>query len=226
MPREVRTVTLCEVEEAKPGMEGGSPRLWAFGYKTLAQILGVKEGTVRMAVHQGRLDPADLEMVCESWLRYNPSKAITLAAQLTTPLGFDTSPEERAMIADMRSKAIEQMPTTSPEEEAERMVERCKDAPVPSGPTPVELLDHHGKLEREIIGDLNAKCAAGVQQNSMGEAKCGACGLAVDVHTLDGLSACMEKLKAVRRTKSEEAKEEWPTPGWAKPNDHDPDVPF
>lgn len=39
---------------------GGQLRLWAFGYADLAALLGMKEGTVRQAVAEGRLDPGDL----------------------------------------------------------------------------------------------------------------------------------------------------------------------
>lgn len=173
-------------------MEGGSPRLWAFGYKSLAALLGIKEGTVRQAVHQGRLDPSDLEMVCESWLRYHPSKAIALAAQLQA--GSLNSPQDEKLIEALRVLAREraERDKLNAEEEVMLMKTRCKEAPVLlAGPRPGEMVDERATLDREVRGDINARCAAA--QNRSG-AKCKACGLDVEVHTPEGIVQCMDKL--------------------------------
>lgn len=39
----------------------GRPKLWAYGYADLATFLGMTVGSLRIAVHEGRLDPSSLE---------------------------------------------------------------------------------------------------------------------------------------------------------------------
>ncbi len=158
--KERRTVTLCEFTPESAGMGAGrGPRLWGFGYTTLANLFGMTEGAVRQAVHGGRLDPSDLEMVCESWLRHHPHKAVQLAHSIASPTGFDTSPEERAMIAELRERTLQGMPVVgTPEEEAQRMKDRCKSAPIPTGPVPSDL---ESVPAPDIRGAINAACAEG-----------------------------------------------------------------
>lgn len=60
----LRTVVLCRGVPPK-----GRSRVWAFGYADLSKLLGKSQAALRMAVHQGRLDPTDLEAICLEWLR-------------------------------------------------------------------------------------------------------------------------------------------------------------
>lgn len=62
--RRVRTV---EISERVPCGKRVRVRLWAFGYRDLAALLGVTEQRVRVLVSRGRLDPASLEGVCRYW---------------------------------------------------------------------------------------------------------------------------------------------------------------
>ena len=66
MKKPVRSVTLSRLEVARPG-KGGHHALWAFGYKTLAHLLGRSVSSVQRMVRAGKLDPADLEAVCKMW---------------------------------------------------------------------------------------------------------------------------------------------------------------
>lgn len=50
----------------------GRPRLWAFGYADLAQLLGRSEAAVRQLVARGRIDPRDLASVCAAWRARRP----------------------------------------------------------------------------------------------------------------------------------------------------------
>lgn len=45
----------------------GRPRLWAYGYADLADLLDCSEGAVRQLVKRQRLDPRDLASVCRAW---------------------------------------------------------------------------------------------------------------------------------------------------------------
>lgn len=64
MPKGRRTVTTSARVAAYGGLGGGRKvKLWAFGYADLAAALGMGVGAVRMAVHEGRFDPADLSSV-------------------------------------------------------------------------------------------------------------------------------------------------------------------
>ena len=163
-------VTLCEHTPESTGKLGGrGPKLWAFGYEALAKLFGMTEGAVRQAVYDGRLDPADLEMVCESWMRFHPSKARSFISDLDwreDQARMAKTPEEREVLAAVRAarEARRAEPPPDPVEEARRMVERCKEAPITrTGPTPADL-DYHARLDMndpEVRGMVLAKCAAG-----------------------------------------------------------------
>lgn len=60
-----RRVVVCKGTEPHPGKHSGRIRLWAFGYPSLALLLETSEGAVRQLVHEGTLDPADLESVLQ-----------------------------------------------------------------------------------------------------------------------------------------------------------------
>lgn len=45
----------------------GRPRLWAYGYADLAQLLGCSESAVRQLVARQRINPRDLSSVCAAW---------------------------------------------------------------------------------------------------------------------------------------------------------------
>jgi hypothetical protein len=49
--------------------KGGRPRLWAYGYADLAELLGTTQDGVRSRVKRGTLDPGDLVSICEAWQR-------------------------------------------------------------------------------------------------------------------------------------------------------------
>ena len=49
--------------------KGGRPRLWAYGYADLAELLGTTQDGVRSRVKRGTLDPSDLVSICEAWQR-------------------------------------------------------------------------------------------------------------------------------------------------------------
>ena len=59
-------------------------RLWGYGYPELAQLLGVKEQTVRLLVSRGEIDPGSLQGVLEAGLLRNPALR---AAMLTAFVG-------------------------------------------------------------------------------------------------------------------------------------------
>lgn len=61
-----RTVTLC-THSPKGKWQGGPIRLWAFGYADLADLLGLKEATVRRLVGDEKFDPSDLGSICKAW---------------------------------------------------------------------------------------------------------------------------------------------------------------
>jgi prophage antirepressor-like protein len=50
----------------------GRPRMWAFGYADLAELLGITEQSVRNMVAQGKLDPTSLEALCREWAKRHP----------------------------------------------------------------------------------------------------------------------------------------------------------
>jgi hypothetical protein len=166
--KERRTVTLCEFTPQSAGMHAGrGPRLWAFGYTTLAKLFGMKEGALRQAVSEGRLDPADLEMVCESWLRFHPSKAQMLVAQMNG-IGSHNTPEEQAMIEELRArvKANKSGPHPVTMDEIKRLGGKARQIYTGEGkpaPRPADLLDHKARPGMEAWGDINAKCAAGFE---------------------------------------------------------------
>ena len=68
MPTRRRVIT----RERAP--RGGHTKLWGYGYETLSRLLGMTPGSLRNAVAAGRLDPGDLESICEAWLRRRARK--------------------------------------------------------------------------------------------------------------------------------------------------------
>jgi hypothetical protein len=204
-------VTLCEFTPESAGRHSGrGPRLWAFGYATLAKLFGMTEGAVRQAVCDGRLDPSDLEMVCESWMRHNPSRAQQFVCDLNEQVMGAMA--DAKLTAQIRASIPPAAPL-DPEEEVALLKQRCKEMPITrAGPTPSEMVDRTAKLDP---GDINARCAAGAHQPSLEEVRCGLCGQLVGAHTPDDLAVCMAKLKR-RGGPNGPGKEEPP----------DPDVPF
>lgn len=164
--QEKRTVTLCEATSLAQ-KDGRGPKLWAFGYSTLAKLLGLSENAIRQAVHQGRLDPSDLEMVCESWMHYHPHRARQFVLDLDWREKEDRTaqtPEEKEVLKALREAREKSRYKPDPVEEAERMVKRCKEAPfLRPGPLPQDL-ERGAQLDMsdpEIRGMVLAKCAAG-----------------------------------------------------------------
>ena len=211
--REKRTVTLCERTPTSQ-QAGRGPELWAFGYRALAKLFGMTEGAVRQAVHQGRLDPSDLEAVCQSWMRHHESEARAFIYARDAELSHPTyTLEEARMIEAMRAKVQADIASKKldPEEEVELLKERCKVAPVVGGPTPADL-ESEPELDLandpEVRGIINARCAAGNRTT----ATCSICGMDIDAHREADQRACLrsatEKLNTI-----------------AKGNP-DPDVPF
>jgi hypothetical protein len=212
MTKERRMVTLCEgTPESTGKLGGGGPRLWSFGYKTLAQLFGISEGAVRMAVYQGRLDPADLEMVCESWLRYHPHKAVSLAAQMSHPIP-DLTPEEQEMIAKVRTKA-RSVSHPDPVEETERMKVRCKTTPnLRSGPTPADMekAPQLSLADPELRGMVLARCAAASHEepktvtpavgDNWADEICKLCKLPVGEHSGTQLSDCLDAIRELKKS--------------------------
>jgi len=47
--------------------KGGRPRLWAYGYADLAELLGTTTEGIRCRVKRGTLDPGDLDDVCRAY---------------------------------------------------------------------------------------------------------------------------------------------------------------
>lgn len=167
-------VTLCEFTPESTGKLGGrGPALWAFGFEALAKLLGISVEACRRAVREGRLDPSDLEMVCESWMHYHPHRARQFVSDLDWREKEDRTartPEEKQMLAALRAAREERLSKPDPREEAERMVQRCKEAPITrTGPTPDELLDREAKLDPEVMGDILARCAAGSRDDDLDE---------------------------------------------------------
>lgn len=172
--QERRTVTLCEHTPANPGVPNGrGPKLWAFGYAALAKLLGMKEGAVRQAVSDERLDPADLEMVCESWMRYHPYKARSYVSDLDWRMKEEMTArtaEERKLLAELRASRKRE-PTRSPEENFEDLKRQCREAPVvlaqfeqsPADLTKARLEAEVGDTPeaQEVQSIINARCAAG-----------------------------------------------------------------
>jgi hypothetical protein len=66
--KERRMVTLCE-GVSKARRSGGPVRLWAYGYDSLAALLGTSTGALRQVISRGQLDPANLDSVCRYWLK-------------------------------------------------------------------------------------------------------------------------------------------------------------
>ena len=210
-------VTLCEGTPESTGKLGGrGPRLWAFGYEALAKLFGMTEGAVRQAVYDGRLDPSDLEAVCQSWMRYHEGAARAFIYQRDAERENPTySPEEIAMIESMRAQVAfhAREHRLTPEQEVEEMKRRCREAPfLRTGPTPADLGGDKPDLEQdpEIRGLINARCAEAVNRT---RAKCPACGLDVEVHTPEGILDCMDKLTGPHGPRT-------------KVDLPDPDVPF
>ena len=63
-----RTVELCQEEASGIQGKGGNSKLWAFGYATLADLLGLSEMAVRQLVKRARLNPKDLRSVVSFYL--------------------------------------------------------------------------------------------------------------------------------------------------------------
>ena len=59
-----------EVELTRNTPRSGKPRLWAFGFDELGELLGVRPLTARRMFEAGTLDPADLSAVCALWLAH------------------------------------------------------------------------------------------------------------------------------------------------------------
>jgi hypothetical protein len=53
----------------------GRPRLWAFGYRDYAKLLGTTEDAVRDMAKRG-FDFGDLEQVCAEWLKRRSSRLV------------------------------------------------------------------------------------------------------------------------------------------------------
>jgi hypothetical protein len=49
------------------GARGHGKKVWGYSYTEIAQAAGTTEGAVRIAVHEGRLDPSDLTSVV-AWI--------------------------------------------------------------------------------------------------------------------------------------------------------------
>ena len=43
-------------------------KLWAYSYTDLADLFGITERSVRLAVAAGRVDPGDLHSICRYWV--------------------------------------------------------------------------------------------------------------------------------------------------------------
>lgn len=56
---------LCKGTPDSRGKGGGHPKLWAFGYGSLAKLLGISEHAARQLVHRRRFNPLDLESLIE-----------------------------------------------------------------------------------------------------------------------------------------------------------------
>lgn len=55
--------TVLVGDEIQRRKSAGRRKLWAYGYATLARLLGMTETAVRTAVTRGRFNPASLESV-------------------------------------------------------------------------------------------------------------------------------------------------------------------
>ncbi len=61
-PPKKRTVRVVEGTPLR-----GPVKLWAYGYRELAKLLGMKEAAVRQAVRRGKLHPGTLRGVVTAW---------------------------------------------------------------------------------------------------------------------------------------------------------------
>lgn len=68
-----RTIVPCKYAKAG-SRRTGAVRLWAFSVADLGVLFDRGDEWVRVLIRQGRLDPTDLQSICDIWWRVRGSK--------------------------------------------------------------------------------------------------------------------------------------------------------